>query len=1322
MKLASLNIKGGAREEKMAEVILWARNNKVDLLFLCESHLTKERVAHFETRWDNVGWFTNAPCSNTKGVTFLTLNNTLVPRQNVTVEYKDRDGQILKVKVRMDGADSIIVTGLYAPNLETEKMDFFHKMWALEGDKRSDIILGDFNMCEDALDRNPSREDPPRVVEAFHQMRQGRLFDQWRIVNPDKREFTFWSSNKLQSASRLDKILTTTKIARKCIKWEIILTPGWSDHAAVSVEYYPLDKTSLGKGQWNLSTSLLTRGKMDGIIQKHIGNLSKSISNAETVSSQGETPQASAHQILHHYDSFLNAVRADAKTLQKEEGLRANKLETRLISKIKKYDREDRCKKMARRIKRYRYRLQALYEVKEKRRALCAKHKWLEMGACCGRDFWQMGASSQTATTVQGLMNEEGKVQKNTKEILRVGQSYYQSLYSRRETDDDAQQCLLNHVSTQKMDALKAPLSSTEVLNVIQKWENGKTPGPDGIPYEFFKHVSTMENVKQLFVEATTNVIAILLDPLRYGQRMPRNWAEGTIKIMYKKGDKTDIKNYRPLSMTNSIYKLFTTVVNNRMLPEFNKHIGQHQVGFMPNRTYFDHTKHMQTLVDHARMKKKTLYVALLDQEKAYDRVDHQFLWKTLRKFGVPESLNMAIQGCYTSASSRVMINKMGSDPIQIESGVRQGDPLSCLLFNVVIETLALEILTATSIGYIDDTGRRHVIDMYADDTGMCLSGLPEWKECKRRYDIYARATGAKLNEGKTKLLVAYDPSDPPHRYKGIEVVKNEKYLGIPIGTEVDYPAFWQKVHDKIVVRITGWKMKHLSIRQRVAVANTMLISLLWYYIRSVPIRQKDIDMFERTTLEYVWGVEPGQKLQGPIKNSHIYRPIETGGLGLLKVGLMWKSLGLYWIHRCKMSYRTMESQQPLWYPLMCSILTENVHPEVKPMITRPWEQTWEARPKKPPPSLHHFMRHWSTHEACPPVDTLGNLARIEFWFHPLLNKVRTTQRWCAPVWQDLFYGNTQRQGIRTIGDIWDVAKGITRSNANCVGAARRLLENMPIEWKTLMTGMRPWDAYHQERIQNGDVDGELTMIPHVSTRAYVTAGPEMTNRNVYNHLRMDVDGPENLLDYLTQICRRDGYPIETHSEAAIWKSLNQKKTDYPKFADLYWKLVMCKVRTGESWMEKADCPRCKVRQTQEHLFWSCPIAKLVWTDLQKTWSKLTDEDVKFPQTWAELLVSGLTHSRGSFKPKASKRRWRILFSEAMWSLWTHRCAWSFDEIPTFEGSHVVARYRSRIESRWQVDRLLAQGERKADKRLTLNETWGQDLANNNVGISTLAK
>jgi hypothetical protein len=323
--------------------------------------------------------------------------------------------------------------------------------------------------------------------------------------------------------------------------------------------------------------------------------------------------------------------------------------------------------------------------------------------------------------------------------------------------------------------------------------------------------------------------------------------------------------------------------------------------------------KHAQTLIDHARLKNKPLYVVLLDQEKAYDRIDHEFLWKSLQKFGVPPEIVKAIQGCYSQAQSVVSINKFTSEPFDVKSGVRQGDPLSCLLFNVVIESLALHILQNKHVtGITDENGRRHVLDLYADDMAVFLPSFRQYKDLLRAYNTYVRAMGSALNKHKTEIICALDTDNPP-TYSEAKIVRTGRYLGTPIGPGSDLMAFWENLHNNIKIRMARWATLFLSLRQRTAIAKTALESTLWYYVRVVLALAKDIEPIERTILKFVWDLPSEARLAGPIKNCDVYRPIEEGGLGLVRIESMRQSLGLYWIQKLEKAQKMDPLTRPLW-------------------------------------------------------------------------------------------------------------------------------------------------------------------------------------------------------------------------------------------------------------------------------------------------------------------------------------------------------------------------------------------------------------------------
>src|ERR1700732_3674935 len=113
----------------------------------------------------------------------------------------------------------------------------------------------------------------------------------------------------------------------------------------------------------------------------------------------------------------------------------------------------------------------------------------------------------------------------------------------------------------------------------------------------------------------------------------------------------------------------------------------------MPGRSIFDQVKLARMMVHYAEATEENGLIIALDQEKAYDKISHDYLWRTLKKYNLLDNFICTVHSLYESAETVVILNGTISEPFQVSRGVRQGDPLSCLLFNLAIEPLANLIL-----------------------------------------------------------------------------------------------------------------------------------------------------------------------------------------------------------------------------------------------------------------------------------------------------------------------------------------------------------------------------------------------------------------------------------------------------------------------------------------------------------------------------------------------------------------------------------------------------------------------------------------------------
>ena len=139
--------------------------------------------------------------------------------------------------------------------------------------------------------------------------------------------------------------------------------------------------------------------------------------------------------------------------------------------------------------------------------------------------------------------------------------------------------------------------------------------------------------------------------------------------------------------------------------------------------------------------------IIALDQEKAYDKIRHDYLWQTLEAMNVPSGLVNTIKSLYSKAETTIILNGEMSEKFRVIRGVRQGDPLSCLLFNIAIEPMShilrsTEDLTGLSIT-TKDTHHKVILVLFADDATVFLSKNDNPATLFRILDKWCTALGA---------------------------------------------------------------------------------------------------------------------------------------------------------------------------------------------------------------------------------------------------------------------------------------------------------------------------------------------------------------------------------------------------------------------------------------------------------------------------------------------------------------------------------------------------------------------------------------------------
>lgn len=218
MKIALLNVRGLRDQAKMAKVLEWVKSFRIDILFLFETHLTPDLATIYSRQWHHMEWLTNAPQRNAVGISVVVINPSRVV--DCKVMWSDGQSRGLLVEFTPEAASRRSISALYAPNSETEKCDFLNRMSDVVEDFRPDFVLGDFNAIEAACDRNSVHEDDVRVRNALNRCLHAQdhfYIDGWRDTYPEKQQYTWWGTNDVHSAARLDRIYVRPRVFRKCI-------------------------------------------------------------------------------------------------------------------------------------------------------------------------------------------------------------------------------------------------------------------------------------------------------------------------------------------------------------------------------------------------------------------------------------------------------------------------------------------------------------------------------------------------------------------------------------------------------------------------------------------------------------------------------------------------------------------------------------------------------------------------------------------------------------------------------------------------------------------------------------------------------------------------------------------------------------------------------------------------------------------------------------------------------------------------------------------------------------------------------------------------
>ncbi|KAJ3999732.1 Endonuclease/exonuclease/phosphatase [Lentinula boryana] len=583
-------------ENKWKSIWYLMKTRKLAILALQETHLTDERVQEINEHYNKkLHVFASHDLDNPtgKGGVAIVINRRQIVLDGPKV-YSIVPGRAIMIQLTIHGKDRLNILVVYAPNVTSsngsENANFWNSIKTFFEEHRNitkpDILLGDCNMVEAGIiDRLPAHDDPDDACEALDDLKMSlHIRDGWRTTFPNMKSFTYMQS-ATGAQSRIDRIYMSDVMLETAREWKIVESgiPN-ADHSLISVQITSEEAPWIGRGRWRIpdyvikDKDLLEHARKKGIEAEQ--KLKELTTRTETANSQliwntfktslinrakdrakqivpGLTRKINEHQLE------LERVLNDQEMSEQAKIMKSREIKNEITQlegmRMQKLQRDNRARHHIERELPSRYMSQIS---KEKR----------------PRDILYALKKPGVAENIHGVVPGSA-YEKNSSKMAELAKEYHNNLQQlgiddnrsleRNHAINDTLDEIKTAINNEQQEQLKGKFNPPEIREAVRLTKNNSAPGLDGVPYELFKTIIRQCEEDKKVGNDTFDILMLMSaafnDIAEYGIVEGSDFSDGWMCPIYKKGDKNEIANYRPITLLNTDYKIFTKALTLRL-------------------------------------------------------------------------------------------------------------------------------------------------------------------------------------------------------------------------------------------------------------------------------------------------------------------------------------------------------------------------------------------------------------------------------------------------------------------------------------------------------------------------------------------------------------------------------------------------------------------------------------------------------------------------------------------------------------------------------------------------------------------------------------